>query len=190
MSSDSAAYARFEDGWEQDGVGKDGLPTYKPRLYIVLSKPPHLSVRREAEEEDIEMFPEPYKRYQKLRAGRDLENIEGYPIVLWPALSQAECEQLLAQGILTVEQLAKMAGRSNAKMPGGILELAGRAKRLLELQKAGGKYEGIIDELTRQRDALNAELIELRQQLASANSVINNLQGRIAGYGTPEGRAA
>jgi len=190
MSADSAAYAKFEDGWEQDGVGKDGLPTYKPRLYIVLSNPPHLQVRREAEEEDIEMFSEPYKLYLKQRAGRDLSKIEGFPLVLWPALTHAECDQLLGQGIFTVEALAKLTGRTGSKTPSGILELAARAKRMLDMQKAGGKYEATIDELGRERDALHAELIEMRTALATANSTINNLQMRIAGIALPAGRAA
>src|SRR5262245_31837168 len=190
MSSDSHPIVRFEDGWEDDGIGPNGLPKFKPRLFVVFAKPPELVVRREAEDDDIEMYPEPYKLYQKLKAGRDLKEIDGYPIVLWPALNKSEVDQLLGHGIMTVEALAKMAGRTGGKTPAFILELASRAKRMLDMQKEGGKFEATIDELTRQRDALHAELTELRQQLAASNAALINLQNRLAGIALPLERAA
>jgi len=189
--SDQAAFAKFEDGWEEDGVGKDGMPLYKPRLMIVFSKPPYLQTKREAEEEDIEQYSEPYKLYLKLKAGREVDKTEGYPLALWAAISKSEFEQLVAHGILTVEQLAKVAERKGGtKMPEPIMVLASRAKRMIALQKEQGRYEATIEQLREERDALAAELTELRVQLSSANSVINTLQSRIASIPLPAGRAA
>jgi ribosomal protein L29 len=190
-SSDAASYAKFEDGWEEDGVGKDGMPTFKPRLFIVFSKPPYLQTRREAEEDDIEQYSEPYKLYLKQKAGRDIDQVEGYPLALWAAISKAEFDQLVSHGILTVEQLAKLADRKGgAKMPEPIVLLAARAKRMIALQKEQGRYEATIEQLRQERDALASELTELRTQLASANAVINTLQSRIASIPLPQGRAA
>lgn len=185
--SDQVAFAKFEDGWEQDGVSKSGMPTFKPRLYIKLSKPPYLEVRREAEEEDLELYSEPYKLYQKQKAGRDVDQIDGYPLALWPALSKAEFEQLIAHGITSVEQLAKIADRKGAvaaKVPEAILQLAQRAKRMVDLQKNGGQFEAVIEQLRAENATLQEELREARQALSSANATIGNLQNRIAGIGT------
>jgi len=190
--SDQAAYAKFEDGWEPTGeVGKSSLPAYTPRLVIRFSKPPYLDTKREAEDADIEQYPEPYRLYQKLRAARSTEEIEGYPLALWPALSRADFELLAGHGILTVEQLALLVSRKGGtKQPDWIMALAGRANRMIALQKETGKYEATIEQLRQERDAVAAELVELRTQLASANSVINNLQMRIASVPLPAGRAA
>ena len=190
--SDQAAYAKFEDGWEPTGeFGKSGLPEYRPRLIIRFSKPPYLDTKREAEDGDIEQHSEPYKHYQKLHAARTTEEIEGYPLALWAAISKADFELLAAHGILTVEQLALMVARKGgAKQPDWIMALAGRANRMIALQKETGKYEATIEQLRQERDAVAAELVELRTQLASANSVINTLQMRIASVPLPAGRAA
>ena len=190
--SDQAAYAKFEDGWEPTGeVGKDGMPAYQPRLMIRFSKPPYLDTKREAEDSDIEQYSEPYKHYLKLKAGRDIDKTEGYPLALWPAITKAEFEQLVAHGIITVEELAKLVSRKGGtKSPDWIMALAGRANRMLALQREQGRYEAKIEQLTSERDAVAAELVELRTQLASANSVINNLQMRIASIPLPAGRAA
>jgi hypothetical protein len=185
--SDQAAFARFEDGWEQDGVSKDGMPKFRSALIIRLSKPPYLEVRREAGDYDIEQYPEPYKLYQKLRAGRDIDKAEGYPLALWPAITKAEFEQLIAHGILTVEQLAKIADRKGAvasKVPEPIMQLAQRAKRMIELQKTQGRYEVIINELTAERDQLTEQLRESHAALSAANALANSLQMRLAGIGT------
>lgn len=183
--SDQAAYAKFEDGWEPTGeVSKDGLPQQRLVTIIRLSKPPFLDVRRPAEESDIEHYDQPYKLYLKLKAGRDLDAIEGYPIVLWPALSRAEAEQCVGAGILTVEELAKHAGRTNAKAPAGILQLAARAKRMLDLQKAGGKLEPVVEQLRQEREQLKEQVAELGTQLSAANAMINTLQMRLSGIGT------
>lgn len=183
--SDQAAYAKFEDGWEATGeVSKDGLPVFHPTLIIRLSKPPYLDVRRPAEENDIENYAEPYKLYLKLKAGRDVDNIDGYPLVMWPALSRAEVDQCVGAGIITVEQLAKHAGRTGGKVPEGILQLAARAKRMLDLQKAGGKFEPVMEQLRQERDQLKEQVVELGAQLSAANAQVNGLQMRLAGIGT------
>jgi len=185
--SDQAAFAKFEDGWEQDGVSKDGMPKFRPVLIIRLSKPPYLEVRREAGEDDIEHYSEPYKLYLKLKAGRDIDKVEGYPLALWSAITRAEFDQLIGHGIVTVEQLAKIGERKGAvaaKVPEPIMQLAQRAKRMIELQKSQGRYEAIINELTAERDQLNEQLRESHVALSAANALTNTLQMRLAGIGT------
>lgn len=194
--SDAPAYAKFEDHYEPDGVdAKSGMPKFRTVLYIRFTRPPLLDTKREAEQEDIETYSEPYKLYLKLKAGRETDEIEGYPLVLWPALSRAEFEQLASHGIITVEQLAKYADRKGAVAKGtpeAIMQLALRAKRMVDLQKNQGQYEAIITELTGERDELAAQVRELGGQLSAANALISNLQGRITGIGQmlPERRVA
>jgi hypothetical protein len=185
--SDQAAFAKFEDGWEQDGASANGMPKFRPVLIIRLSKPPYLQVRREATDEDIEHYAEPYKLYQKLKAGRDISEVTGYPLALWAAITVAEFEQLIGHGIITVEQLAKIGERKGAvaaKVPEPIMQLAARAKRMMELQKSQGRYEAVINELTAERDQLVEQLRESHAALSAANALANNLQMRIAGIGT------
>ena len=184
--SDQAAFAKFEDGWEQDGVSKDGMPKFRPALMIRLSKPPYLQVTREATEDDIEHYSEPYKLYQKLKAGRDVDGIEGYPLALWAAITRAEFDQLISHGIVTVEQLAKIGDRKGAvaaKVPEAIMVLAQRAKRMVALQKDQGRYEEIINEITAERDQLAEQLKEAHAALSASNAQVNTLQMRIAGIG-------
>lgn len=186
--SDAQAFARFEDHWAPTGeIGKDGLPKYTHVLKIRLSKPPLLDVREEATPEYIEIYAEAYKLYLKLRTAREIENIEGYPLALWPAITTAEFEQCAGHGIITVEQLAKYAktGKTaTAKMPEVIVQLALRAKRMIELQGHTGQFEAIIDQLRAERDELVAQLREANTQLSAANALVMQFQSRIAGIGT------
>lgn len=175
MPDEIDALVKFSEGWEQDGTGKDGLPTYRSTTIITLSKPPLLQVGpREATEEEKEQFAEAYKLFEKTRAGRD--EVSGYPLALWPAIYAADYQMCAARGIYTVEQLAAFANKKNTDVPAPIIELAKRAKRMVELQKEVGQFEARIHDLEGQVEALDGELKEARATIAAQNSLINTLR--------------
>ena len=166
------AFVTFFESWEQEGIGKDGLPLFREVVMIRKAKPPLLQIDAVATEEDFEQFPEPHKQFEKKRQAR--AQVEGYPLVLWPAVSPAELQMLAIRGIVTVEQLAALASRKADDVLPQIKELAIRAKRLVELQGKVGKYELIVTDLTQQRDALAEQLREANNTIAGLNSVMSH----------------
>src|SRR4029077_1909 len=124
---------------------------------VRLHRPPLLSVDREAEGADILNHPQPYALYRKTEAARI--DVHGYPLALWPACLPHLFQMCAARDVHTVEQLAQLVSntrRSEAAktMPPDILELADRAKKLIELQTKSGQYEELITDLQSQLDVL------------------------------------
>jgi hypothetical protein len=174
MPDEIDALISFHAGWVEDGVGEDGLPLYHETVRIVLAKPPHTRVEREATDDDKENFPAPWALFQKTEEAKQT-GVEGYPLALWPAIGQADFKTLAARGIVTVEQLAKLAGD---KVPPQIHELIVRARKMVDLQKEVGRFETVIQDLTAQRDALQAELTETKQIIAGQNAAIDQLKSK------------
>jgi hypothetical protein len=178
--SDNIAIIKFEEGWEQDGVGGDGMPLYKPVLKIRKSVPPCTEVCYVATPEDREEFPEAYRHFEKQQEGRR-PNVEGYPLALWPVIAPADYQNCAAREIYTVEQLAQLANkRSGNDIPPPVLELAKRAKKMIDLQKEHGRFEAVIEKLTGERDALAEDLKEAHATISAQNSMIARLQTRAA----------
>lgn len=167
------ALVTFHEAYEQDGLGPDGLPLYRTVVMITKAKPPLLEVTAVATEEDIAQFHEPYRMFELHRASR--HQAEGYPLVLWPVCGPAELKMLAVRDITTVEQLAQLANRREGVLP-QIIELAKRAKQMMQLQKEHGKYEAIITELNHQRDELAEQLREANATISAQNSMIARLQ--------------
>jgi len=157
--SDIPAFVRFYVGFNETGIGKDGLPVFEEVVRIKKSKPPLLEVDYVATEADFEECEEAYKMFQKEQRGRKAD-MQGYPLAMWPVPSPSELKECFMHDIYTVEQLAKL-GKSN-KYPAAILELAKRAQRMVELSSKQGKYEAIISELEGQIAAVKADNVELR----------------------------
>lgn len=176
MSDVVDAFVKFYDGFEQDGVGKDGMPLFKSALMIRLSKPPYLMVERPAEDSDIENFPDPYRLYTNSQESK--KTISGYPLALWPALNSAEFEMCAQRGIGTVEQLAALGKKGD--QPPQIVELVARAKRMVELQKNVGQFEAQIHDLEGQVAALNETLAEARATISAQTTLIDQLKLRTA----------
>jgi len=179
--ADTPTLARFVLGFEEAGTGPDGLPMFAEVIQIVKSRPPYLEVTNRATEADFEDYPEPYKLFQKERAGKALSGATGYPLAMWVAMSEADLKSCLARDIHTVEDLAKLAGRgARADVPPSILEMAQRAKRMVELQKETGRHEKRLNELEGQISALREQNNEFRAQLDAANTLIGTLKARAA----------
>lgn len=162
----------FSEGWEQDGTGADGLPLFKPVIMIRKVTFDRLTdITAVAEEQDFEEFAEEWHAFEKARAART--TVEGYPLAMWPVISPSELQMLLARDIVTVEQLAKLADRRSDDVIPAIKELAKRAKKLVELQGKVGKFEAIIDDLTKQRDTAIEQLREANMTISQQNAQLN-----------------
>lgn len=171
--SDNIALISFFEGWEQSGTGKDGMPLFREVVKIRKSVPPLTQVEYLATEADFEEFPLQYQLFRKQQGARRPE-VEGYPLALWPVISPADFQNCAAREIYTVEQLAKLA--TSKDVPPPIVELAKRAKKLVELQASTGKFEVIISELTAERDALAAELKDANATISALNAQISVLR--------------
>ena len=176
MANDNIAIITFLEGWEEDGVGADGLPLFREVVKIRKAVPPLTQVEYVATPEDFEEFPGPYQLFRKQQGARR-PDVKGYPLALWPVISPADFQMLAARDIVTVEQLAALAGkRGSEPIPAPVLELAKRAKKLVDLQSSVGKFEAVITDLTAQRDQLAQELKEANATIAAQNQMINTLR--------------
>jgi len=181
--ADTPTLVRFIPGWEEDGVSDDGMPVYREVTKIVLSRPPYLEVMRVASDDDIANpdYREAYKVFEKEQAGLKHSAAAGYPLALWPAISPSDLQSCLIRDITTVEELAKLALRgAQTGVPPQVIEIAKRAKRMIELQKETGRHEARITELEGQIGALREQNNEFRAQIESKNTLIATLQARAA----------
>jgi hypothetical protein len=175
INTDVRALGRFAMGYQQDGVGDDGLPLYRETLMINIERPPTLKLERVAEEGDLIEFADEYAAFQKQQQTR--KHADGYPLALWPVASRADVENCAARDIYTVQQLAALKGD---KYPPAVKELAERARHMVKLQQQTGKYEAIINGLEAERDQLMEQLKEAHASLSAQSSMINALKMRVA----------
>lgn len=175
--NDTPTLARFHMGWIEDGIGRDGLPLYRQQLMIQLDRPPLLRLDRAADDDDIENYPEPYRMFERQQQALTGDE-EGYPLVMWPACTEAMFMMLTARGISTVEQLAKLAGRGGKEdvMPAEIRELAQRAVKLIVMQKDVGKFEAIIRDKDGEIEALKEQVDEAIKTINAQKQIIDRLK--------------
>lgn len=176
--NDTPTLVKFDMGYVEDGIGRDGLPLYKNQLRITLDRPPLLRIVRPATEADIEDYPGPYTVFQRQQAALDQSAEEGYPLVMWPPCTPALFQMLSARGISTVEGLAKLAGRGGKEdtMPSELRELAQRAVKLIAMQKDVGKFEAIIREKDGELEALKEQVDEALKTITTQKTIIDKLK--------------
>jgi hypothetical protein len=179
MSNDAPTLVRFYSGWERDGNGPDGLPVFKQTVRVRLDRPPYLAVERVAEEDDIRDHPEPYALYQRTEASRI--EVHGYPLALWPACLPHIFQMCAHRDIHTVEQLAQLVAKTRRSeavktMPPDVLELADRAKKMIELHSKQGQYEELVTDLQAQLAVLKEQLTEAVSTIAAQKTMIETLQ--------------
>lgn len=177
--ADTPTLVRFMIGYEADGVSEDGMPIYREVIKIILSRPPYLEVTQVATENDFEDHRDAYRLFQKEQAGLKKTGEDGYPLALWPAINPADLQSCLIRDIHTVEQLAKLSARgAGGTVPPSVLEVAKRAKRMIELQKETGKHEARITELEGQIGALREQNNEQRARIEANEILITQLSAR------------
>lgn len=172
--SENIAIIRFVQDYIEDGVSEDGLPRFRNAVKIIKSVPPHTQIERPATEAEFDEFPLAYELFQKeQKAMKQMPSDGGgFPLALWPVVTAAELRMLSARDITTIEQLARLADRADANMPGEIKELALRAKQMASLSKEIGQFE----EMLRKRDG---EVEVLREQIMEMRSAINQRDATI-----------
>lgn len=174
---ESQAIVRFVAGWAEDGVSDDGLPRYRATVRVIKSVPPLTEIQRVASEQDIEENPGPYALFEKEQSARLLAPApSGFPLALWPVVSPAQFQTLVARDIVTVEQLAKYAGRRDGSVPGEFLELADRAKQMIALSSSVGKFEAMIRDLEGRIAALDEQAKEMGATISAQNALIATLK--------------
>jgi hypothetical protein len=178
LMSDTPTLVRFYSGWETAGTGSDGMPLYKENIMIRLDRPPFLSVTRVAEDEDFIYHSMAFELFQKEQSARKVSYSEGYPLALWPAVSEAEFKMLVDRDIVTVEQLAKA---KKADMPTALKELCDRAAKLVKLQAGAAKYEELLRDRDGRIEALEEQVKEAVITIASQKTLIERLSIRGAG---------
>ena len=178
--SDFPALIHFYQGWADSlTTSPDGLPLFIDTTMIQIEKPPLLKLNRAATPEDFANYPAEYDAFKSSLKARDAAiGDNGYPLVMWPALSPAQVETFAARGIYTVEELAKLAGRRD--LPGDLAELALRTERLMDMQKQFGKYEALLQERNAQLEEVQAQLSDMRATISAQNSMIDTLKMRVA----------
>jgi hypothetical protein len=177
--SNHPALITFYQGWaDTGGISPDGMPLYADTVMIRLERPPLLSLQRQATKQDFIDHPEEYDAFKAIAKATRNVGDEGYPLVYWPAATAAEIQMLAVRKIDTVEDLATYAG--NRDLPGQLADLALRAERMLDMQKNFGKYEAMLHERDGEIAELNGQVLDLRQSLSAANSLIETLKLRVA----------
>ena len=178
--SDTPTLARFYSSWKDGGTAdEDGMPIYYETICIRLDRPPWLSVQREAEPADFEDHSMAFEMFQKEQVARKVSLAEGYPLLLWPACTEALFKMLADRDIHTVQQLAR---RAKDNMPAELRELAERAAKLVELQKGPGKYEELLKNRDGRIKALEESLDEASKTIMGQKSIIESLKAmKVAG---------
>ena len=177
--SDTPTLARFYSSWKDGGTAdEDGMPIYYETICIRLDRPPWLSVQREAEPADFEDHSMAFEMFQKEQVARKVSLAEGYPLLLWPACTEALFKMLADRDIHTVQQLAR---RAKDNMPAELRELAERAAKMVELQKSVGRYEVMFREKDNRIAALEESLADAKQTIMGQKSLIDTLKVRAVG---------
>ena len=114
--------------------------------------------------------------YEAWKNGEEIP-LDGTPIKEWSAISPAQIKNLIAIGILTVEDLAQANDQGISRIGMGAQELKRKAQNWLSAANDGGKIALKITQLEtdKERDALTIEsLTEKVKQLASQVEAMGN----------------
>lgn len=180
--ADTPTLVRFVPGFAEDGVDDGGMPVFRETIDIILERPPYIKITREATEEDFDNYTEPFRLFNKEQAARKATHegkTDGYPLLLWPAISPAELQMCLSRDVTTVQDLAKLA-KGNPNMPPNMIEVAKRAAKMVELQGKVGRHAEIITQLTAERDTLAEQLKEANATISAQNAMIEAMKTRVA----------
>lgn len=180
--SDTPTLVLFESGYAEDGIGDDGLPIYRETVIIQLDRPPLLSIRRTATEDDFDNYPQQFKLFTKQQAARKPGDAteDGYPLAFWSVPTASELKMCIDRDIVTVQQLAGLLKRDTGKVPAQIIELARRAQKMIELSGKLGKFEKVITGLEREREVLQEQIKECHATISAQNAMIDTLKLRVA----------
>lgn len=175
-AGDDKLYKRFfMDVLEDPIASKEaGIRKFRDTEMITIMVPGNKTnvITREVRPEDRVRFA---KEYDRFKAG-EIDQINGFPLKEWPALSRAQIEELKYQGFHTVEQLANMndgvAGRHM-----GYNDLKQKAQRWLDNQKSAAPLEK-LEAAVKDRES---EISALQNQIAEQAKMLAELQAKMKG---------
>lgn len=147
---------------DEEASRLEGRPKFRDAEMIHIQVPGAKSniVIREVRDEDKERFE---KKYEAFKKGIVDEQIEGFPLKEWTALSRSMVEELKYLGFRTVDQLANASDSVMGKFP-GLRELSARAKTYLAAQKSDAPLQALEaanKTAAEQIKALEAQVAEL-----------------------------
>jgi hypothetical protein len=187
--NETTAAVSFKKGWSgPDGLSSDGLPIYRETIRICKYVSARVAMEDPATEEDLEnpQFHDALEAFKREQTARDTTiGNEGFPLVLWPAVTPAMFQMCAHRNIVTVEQLAALAGKKN--LIGELIELADRAKQMVSHSKNIGKFEAIIRTKDGEIEALNELVKELKIALAGRDAMIDQMRSMAFLFQQPPG---
>lgn len=155
-----------KDGPESE---KAGHPVFKDVVYLELIIPGAIddTTQRRATDADKETYAEAWAKFE---AGTS-DQITGWRIEQWAALSPAEVQTLKASKFLTVESIAEASDHQVQAFMGGV-QMRAKARAALAQAKDSGASERFAAEVTDLKDEIkrlqdeNARLAEQISELA------------------------
>lgn len=119
---------------------------------------------REAREEDKHRFA---KHYERFKANKEAEDqIDGYPLSQWGALSRATAEELRYLGFRTIEHVAGASDAVLGKHP-GLRQLQQRAKQWIESQKSAAPAQKLADDLQDAQETIQGMKKQMEEMAAA-----------------------
>ena len=120
------------------------------------------------------------KMYAAFKQGQEAP-LNGSPIKDWSAISPAQCKNLIAMRILTIEDLAACNAEGMKRIGMGARDLVTKAKNWLRSTQDHGAVTFEITQLQNENEQLKAENLTLREQNAVLrNQVDNNIAPSMA----------
>jgi hypothetical protein len=176
--NDAALLVQFET---QAIEGKDsaGKIDYINQDYIIVTKPGGDSIKHEVPqkfEEDahyVRKHPDFPSRYQTWKASNKIEEIEGTPLKMWPAIDPAMVMSLGALSILSVEQLAALSDIDLQKVGPKGRELRTKAQTYLANAESSDEAIRLAKDLESEKKVnkrLRSEVKELKKLLDKINA--------------------
>lgn len=143
------------------GMGDDGFPLYKDEVFVTINRDMTHTVTRKATEEDKLDFAELYVGFR--RANANYEELEGFPLEMWAALTPSQVSMLKARNIRTVQALSEM---DKSKLPGEIQVLVDHSKVFSSIVNKNSSEAELSQRLSKENELLKEDLAEARKRIS------------------------
>lgn len=151
---------------DEAATAAQGVPRHKSVVYLEIRVPgdKSLLVDRPVRDEDQHRFP---REWYAFKAG-DTEQVVGIPLSLWPSISAPRAEDLKAQKIRTIEELAAVSDANIQALGLDGRKLRDDAIAFLEATKGAAPLAKLQAELSKKDEEMQA----LRLQLAEVQKTL------------------
>lgn len=159
---------------------RHGRPMYHNREYVQILIPGEIGEApdRPVKQEDIDRWPEQYKRWKE----KQEQVSDGTPLEYWPELSPqsnpAFIETLHALNIFTVEQLAELSEEGLHQIGMGARELQKKAHRFVNSGENAEELRARIEELEKTLAERDKEIASLKSNKGNTKASSTKKRGR------------